>query len=128
MPALPQGEPAVAPRQGVSPSAQGGRSTTVVLLVLLHPLRERSDCHPLNEVTPPEAKPTPPHLVHHPSAVDLNQLASDERRPVPGQKRHQIPDVLRGSPSLNALGGEDLSIVVLEVGMNLLGIGREGPR
>ena len=39
-----------------------------------------------------------------------------------------MADVLRGSPSLDALGGEDLSIVVLEVGMNLLGIGWEGPR
>ena len=65
--------------------------------------------------------------MHHPPAVDLNELAGDKRRPVAGQERHQMANVLRGSPSLDALGGEDLPIVVLEVRMNLLGIGREGP-
>src|SRR5215208_7721795 len=39
-----------------------------------------------------------------------------------------MADVLGCSPSRDALGDEDLSIVVLEVGMNLLGIGRQGLR
>jgi hypothetical protein len=66
--------------------------------------------------------------MHHPPAVDLNELPGDERRSVAGQERHQMTDVLGSTPSLDALSGEDFPIVVLQIGMNLLGIAREGPR
>jgi hypothetical protein len=65
---------------------------------------------------------------HHPPAVDLNELAGDERRSVTGQEHHQMTEVLGSTPSLVALSGEDFPIVVLQIGMNLLGIAREGPR
>jgi hypothetical protein len=66
--------------------------------------------------------------MHHPTAIDLDQLAGDERRGVAGEEGHQIADVIRGSPPLDALGGQDLPVVVLQVRMNLLGIGRECSR
>ena len=60
--------------QGVAPSAQEERSTTedcVLLLVLLHPLRERSDQHPLKRSRLPLAYRFPKVVVQYQPYLEL---------------------------------------------------------
>src|SRR5918911_2077639 len=78
-------------------------------------VRDRTGCGP----------PGPPSS-HHPAAVDVEGLAGDEARAVGAEEEERLGDVLRPAPALERLVVEDEARVALRVGVDLLGVGREG--
>src|SRR5215211_8167067 len=65
-------------------------------------------------------------LAHHPSAVDTDGLARNERRSVGGEERYEVAYIFRRAAALDALLLEYPAVVAFLVGVDLLGVRGEG--
>src|SRR5215210_893702 len=65
-------------------------------------------------------------LAHHPSAVDTDGLARNERRSVGGEERYEVAYVFRRAAAFDALLFEYPAVVAFLVGVDLLGVRGEG--
>ena len=64
--------------------------------------------------------------MHYPAAVDVERLAGDEARLVRDQEGDGGSDVGGDAASLHSLMVEHEALIALGIGMDRLGIGREG--